>query len=119
MTGKEVFVDREVLVSDEPGPRLVLPNRVDQQGWITVMNAVEERGKVDVHLPIFWAQVWGAPVAERQEPQGAEPQSQEPRDARQARVQAPPWVPQPQARGSPHRTVGSLRLSGPGLHRPK
>ena len=46
MTWEKIFVDREVFECREPGTRLMLPDRVDQQRWITVMNAVEERGKV-------------------------------------------------------------------------
>jgi hypothetical protein len=46
MTREKIFVDREVLEGGEPGARLMLPARVDQQRRITVMNAVEERGKV-------------------------------------------------------------------------
>ena len=44
--GEKIFVDREVLEGREPGTRLMLPDRVDQQRRITVMNAVEEGGKV-------------------------------------------------------------------------
>jgi hypothetical protein len=43
---EKVLVDREVLECGEPGARLMLPDRVDQKRWITVINAVEERGKV-------------------------------------------------------------------------
>ena len=37
------------LNADEPGARLVLPDRVDQERRITVIDAIEERGKVDGH----------------------------------------------------------------------
>jgi len=46
MTREEIFVDREVLEGGEPGARLMLPDRVDQQRRITVINAVEERWKI-------------------------------------------------------------------------
>jgi hypothetical protein len=46
MAREKIFVDREVLECGEPGARLMLPDRVDQKRWITVMDAVEESGKV-------------------------------------------------------------------------
>jgi hypothetical protein len=41
------FVDGDVLDCDEPPPRLVLGNRVDEQRRIAIAEAVEEKGDFD------------------------------------------------------------------------
>src|SRR5262245_31543562 len=48
MTLEEFFVDGDVLDRDDPPPRLVLGDRVDEDGRIPVTEPVEDEGDVDV-----------------------------------------------------------------------
>ena len=49
----------------------MLPDRVDQERWITVMDAIEERWKIERHLPTFSVPALVRPGAEPQERRGA------------------------------------------------
>jgi hypothetical protein len=44
---KKFFVDGDVLDGHEPVAGLVLRNRVDQERGIAIVDAVEERGKIE------------------------------------------------------------------------
>jgi hypothetical protein len=44
---EEVFVDRDVLMGDQPPPRLVLGNRVDEHRGMAVAETVQECGDIE------------------------------------------------------------------------
>jgi hypothetical protein len=47
---KELLADCDVLDGHEPTAWLVFLNRVDQDGWIAICDAAEDRGKIEGHL---------------------------------------------------------------------
>jgi hypothetical protein len=49
MTLEEFFVDGDVLDCHEPVARLVVRHRVDQERWIAIVNAVEQRWEIKGH----------------------------------------------------------------------
>ena len=49
MSLKKVLVDRDVLVRDEPLPRFMLVDGVDEHGRMAITEAIEEYGDVHGH----------------------------------------------------------------------
>ncbi len=49
MSLKKILVDRDVLVRDEPLPRFMLVDGVDQHGRMAITEAIEEYGDVHGH----------------------------------------------------------------------